>query len=684
MKNQDSIPLSHEDIGMRIQQPKNSAPSNIQITAEQIIKEAQAHRTDDIKIPLQRINDQEELDEYKLQKRREFEDNIRKQRYNINIWIKYAQWEEHQTEFLRARSIFERAIEIDYKNVSLWLKYAEMEMKNKFVNHARNVWERACKYLPRVDQFWYKWSYMEETLGNYIGAREIFKTWMTWKPCYKAWKAYCRFEEQLGEYEKARDVMYEYLNNIHDKESFLKVAKYEEKHKNYSSARKIYEEGLTELGKDALSEDYFLAFINFELNHKEYERCRVLFKFGLDNILDKKDLLSDEYVKFEKKYGSNENLEDMIINRRRVNFEKKLKENKMDYDLWFDYTKLEEEYGTENSCREIYERAIANVPPIKEKKYWRRYIYLWINYALYEECICNNLKVTEEIYKNILDLIPHKEFTFSKIWILATNFYIRQKNLDKVRKLFGISMGICPRKKIINSYINLELQLGNNDRVKKIFQNFIQKFPGDSEIWTNFGKFEESIEEYQAAEILYINAIKFLIENKNYSGLYQIYTNLIDLYLSNNLKEEKNKIHKKITKKFEDLLKDKKIMETLDKNEKMNLWIKYANYLGRSKKLEEMDLIYRRAIKDLIYTEENEDTKIEFSNLILETWSDWYKDDENKISYIKEVLIEEKSNDEKDITNNKKIEGKKDKNKEDNKNKASIMEKALAWKNNEQ
>ena len=100
----------------------------------------------------------------------------------------------------------------------------------------------------------------------------------------------------------------------------------------------------------------------------------------------------------------------------------------MDYDIWFDYTKLEEEYGTENSCREIYERAIGNIPPIKEKKYWRRYIYLWINYALYEECICNNIQVTEEIYKNILDLIPHKEFTFSNIWILATNFYIRQKN----------------------------------------------------------------------------------------------------------------------------------------------------------------------------------------------------------------------------------------------------------------
>jgi crooked neck len=35
--------------------------------------------------------------------------------------------------------------------------------------------------------------------------------------------------------------------------------------------------------------------------------------------------------------------------------------------------------------REVYERAIANIPPATEKKFWRRYIYLWINYALFEE-----------------------------------------------------------------------------------------------------------------------------------------------------------------------------------------------------------------------------------------------------------------------------------------------------------
>ena len=669
------------EIGMRIQQPKNSAPSNIQITAEQIIKEAQAHRTDELKIPIQRINDDDELDEYKLKKRRDFEDQIRRNRYNIQLWIKYAEWEEHQTEYIRARSIFERAIEIDYKNPTLWLKYAEMEMKNKFVNHARNVWERAVKYLPRIDQFWYKWAYMEELLGNYIGAREIFKTWMTWKPNYSAWKSFVRFEEKMGEYDNARNVMYEYLNNIHDLESFLKVAKYEEKHKNFLSARKIYEEGLTELGKDALCQEYFLVFINFELSHKEYDRCRALFKFGLENIEGDKDKLNDNYIKFEKKYGNSQKLEDMVINRRRIYYEKKIKENNMDYDIWFDYTKLEEEYGTESSCREIYERAISNVPLIKEKKYWRRYIYLWINYALYEECICNNIQVTEEIYKNVLDLIPHKEFTFSKIWILATNFYLRQKNLDKTRKLFGISMGMCPKKKIIDAYINIELQLGNNDRVKKIFQSYIQKFPADENVWFNFCKFEETLGENNVAEVLYLNSIKFLRENKNVDGLYKMYNELINFYksLKGKDKKEKDKTKNKIKKTFDDMLKDKNIVKNIDKEKQIEIWNRYAELYSENKKYDEMDRIYKKCLEEIIGSVNKEELKIKYSEMIINNWTNHYKGDNKRLDKIKELLNYDDEDDEQE-NDNENEEDSKENYIEKNKNKSSLMEKALEWK----
>lgn len=61
------------------------------------------------------------------------------------------------------------------------------------------------------------------------------------------------------------------------------------------------------------------------------------------------------------------------------------KANPHNYDAWFDYLRLVESDADPDTVREVYERAIANVPPIQEKRHWRRYIYLWINYALYEE-----------------------------------------------------------------------------------------------------------------------------------------------------------------------------------------------------------------------------------------------------------------------------------------------------------
>lgn len=52
------------------------------------------------------------------------------------------------------------------------------------------------------------------------------------------------------------------------------------------------------------------------------------------------------------------------------------------YDHWFDYVRLEESALAIESdyhrTRDVYERAIANVPPAADKRLWRRYVYLWL------------------------------------------------------------------------------------------------------------------------------------------------------------------------------------------------------------------------------------------------------------------------------------------------------------------
>lgn len=58
-------------------------------------------------------------------------------------------------------------------------------------------------------------------------------------------------------------------------------------------------------------------------------------------------------------------IEDVIVSKRKYQYEQEVKENPSNYDAWFDYLRLVESEGNVDIIRETYERAIANVPPTK-------------------------------------------------------------------------------------------------------------------------------------------------------------------------------------------------------------------------------------------------------------------------------------------------------------------------------
>lgn len=72
---------------------------------------------------------------------------------------------------------------------------------------------------------------------------------------------------------------------------------------------------------------------------------------------------------------------------------------------------------------------------IQEKKFWRRYIYLWINYALYEELEAEDMERARQVYQACIQVIPHKIFTFAKFWLMYAHFEVRQKNVAAARKI---------------------------------------------------------------------------------------------------------------------------------------------------------------------------------------------------------------------------------------------------------
>ena len=62
----------------------------LQITAEQILREARELQEHDFKAPKQKITDETELAEYRLRKRKEFEDLVRRVRWNSSVWVKVS------------------------------------------------------------------------------------------------------------------------------------------------------------------------------------------------------------------------------------------------------------------------------------------------------------------------------------------------------------------------------------------------------------------------------------------------------------------------------------------------------------------------------------------------------------------------------------------------------------------
>lgn len=493
----------------KVAKVKNKAPAEIQITAEQLLREAKER---DLEIlpppPKQKISDPAELSDYQHRKRKVFEDNIRKNRMIISNWIKYATWEESQKQIQRTRSIYERALDVDHRNITLWLKYTEMEMRNRQVNHARNLWDRAVTILPRANQFWYKYTYMEEMLENVAGARQIFERWMDWQPDEQAWQTYINFELRYNELDRARSI-YERFVMVHpDVKHWIKYARFEETNGFINSSRNVYERAVNFFGDDYISDKLFIAFARFEENQREHDRCRVIYKYALEHLpKDRTSELYKAYTIHEKKYGDRSGIEDVIVSKRKFQYEQEVTENPMNYDAWFDYLRLVENEGDLEIIRETYERAIANIPPTKDKQYWRRYVYLWINYALMEELNVEDIEKARQVYRACLEILPHKVFTFSKIWLLYAQFEIRHKNLQQARRALGTAIGMCPRDKLFRGYIELEIQLREFDRCRILYQKFLEFNPENCITWMKFAELETLLGDQDRARAIYELAI---------------------------------------------------------------------------------------------------------------------------------------------------------------------------------
>lgn len=512
---------------------KNRAPAPIQISAEQILREAQERQEAPVRQVKQRVEDLEELEEYRARKRTEFETRIRRVRQNIREWINYAVWEASQGEMARSRSVFERALDVDAHHIGLWTRYVETELKNRNVQHARNLLDRAVSILPREDGLWFKYVHLEELLGNVGGTRQVFERWMSWEPDEKAWDAYIGLEVRYNEMERASDIWRRKINVHSEPKQFIRWAKFEEDRGAIEQARNVFAQAMEFFGEEPERMEYaqtvYTAFAKMETRLREFERARVIYKFALDRLpRTKSSGVFASYTRFEKQYGTRAGIEDTVLSKRRIQYEEELNSSpdaKLNYDTWFDYTRLEEDsYRTlvsvgaatsgdeaaaaRKRVRDVYERAVSNTPPSLEKRHWRRYVFLWLNYALFEEIDVGDHERTREVFKAAVGVIPHKMFTFAKLWLNYAHFEVRRLELHTARKILGAAIGMCAKEKIFRGYVDLELSLKEFDRARKLYERALEWDATNSKTWIRFAELERNLFDIERARAIFELAVR--------------------------------------------------------------------------------------------------------------------------------------------------------------------------------
>ena len=55
--------------------------------------------------------------------------------------------------------------------------------------------------------------------------------------------------------------------------------------------------------------------------------------------------------------------------------------------------------------------------------------------------------------------MPHKQFTFAKLWLMYARFEVRRLDLAAARKVLGTAIGMSPKEALFKGYIQLEFDV---------------------------------------------------------------------------------------------------------------------------------------------------------------------------------------------------------------------------------
>lgn len=185
---------------------------------------------------------------------------------------------------------------------------------------------------------------------------------------------------------------------------------------------------------------------------------------------------------------------------------------------------------------------------------------------------------------------------------MYAQFEIRQMNVQQARKLLGRAIGMCPKNKLFNGYIDLEFQMREFDRCRTLYTKYLEFNPANCSAWIKFAELERDVlgetERCRAIfdlaiaqpaldmpELLWKAYIDFEIAEEEYENARDLYHRLLErtehvkVYISfaqfelsipyEEGSDENVKRSRDIFSKAYDKMKEKELKDEVRKKEKM-------------------------------------------------------------------------------------------------------------------
>jgi len=154
-------------------------------------------------------------------------------------------------------------------------------------------------------------------------------------------------------------------------------------------------------------------------------------------------------------------------------------------------------------------------------------------------------------------------------------------------KILGHALGLAPRDKIFKGYIELELQLGNIDRCRKLYEKYLEFNPANVYAWIKFAELEKTLAETDRVRAIYELAV-----NQSQLDMPELlWKSYIDFEIEEQETDKTRLLYERL----------------LERTKHVKVWISYATLEGTLNNVAEARAIFDRADKYLKESELKEE-----------------------------------------------------------------------------